>query len=252
MFRWCAYCQRFIGEAAPLHSYAVTHGICQRCAETVLEDADAIPATTLIAQRLFHAITAAQMRGEFTLPEALFQEAIDANIRPSDLLLGVLQPALYEIGLKWERGEVTSALEHTFSTWCGTILSRFPETFPPDGSPTILLTPLFANFHVLGIAFLSAFLRDNGMSCLLIVPGLRDDDLVAKCVKLQPAFCGLSVSLPANVERAIVLARKIEAATNGETRTILGGFAFRSGLGVESGITVFQDLPRLLGLLRAS
>lgn len=252
MFRWCAYCQRFLGESAPLDNYALTHGVCNACAEAVLEGTYTSTPTVLMAQKLFQAITEAQLRGEYTLPEALFQEAIDAKIRPSDLLLGVLQPALYRIGLQWERGEVTPALERDFSKWCGNILSRFPDEFSPDDSPTIILTPLFSNFHALGIAFLAAFLRDHHMPCLLIVPGLPDDELVAKCVHLRPAFCGISVSLPTSIGHAITLVNRIQSATDGHTRGILGGFAFRKGVTVESGITVFQDIPTLLSLLRAA
>ena len=218
----------------------------------MLEGTYTSPPTVLVAQKLFHAITESQLRGEFTLPEALFQEAIDAKIRPSDLLLGVLQPALYHIGLQWERGEVTPALERAFSSWCGNILSRFPDQFSPDDSPTIILTPLFSNFHALGIAILSAFLRDRHVSCLLLVPGLPDDELVAKCVHLRPAFCGISVSLPTSIGQAVTLAHRIESATDGHTRGILGGFAFRKGVTVESGIAVFEDIPTLLRQLRAA
>ncbi len=230
----------------------MTHGICPECAETVVAGTYNSPPKVLIAQKLFHAINQSHASGEFTLPEALFREAIDAQIRASDLMLGVLQPALYRIGLQWERGEVTPALEQAFSTWCGSILSRFPAEFSPDDSPTIILTPLFSNFHVLGIAILAALLREHHVPCLVIVPGLPDDELVAKCVHLRPAFCGISVSLPTRIGHAVTLANRIHSATDGHTRAILGGFAFRKGVTVESGIAVFEDMSTLLRLLKAA
>lgn len=241
-----------MGESAPLDTYAVTHGVCRSCTEAVLDGTYDSTPTVIIAQKLFQAITAGTARGEFTLPEALFQEALDANIRPSDLLLGVLQPALYRIGMQWEKGEVTPAMEAAFSTWCERILSRFSEEFACEGTPTILLTTLFSNFHDLGVAFLARFLKDHDVSCLLIVPGIPDDDLVEKCVQLKPAFCGLSVSLPSYIRRAVALANRIQAETHGQTRAILGGFAFRAGSPVHSGITVCQDTSSLLNVLRAT
>ncbi len=252
MFRWCAYCQRFIGESAPLDNYAVTHGVCAACTETVLGGTFQSTPTALIAQQLFHAITESTTRGEFALPETLFQQAIDAKIRPSDLLLGVLQPALYRIGLQWEQGEVTPALERAFSTWCRNILSRFTEEFAHVASPTILLTPLVTNSHDLGIAFLARFLRDNRVSCLLIAPGLPDAALVEKCLQVRPAFCGLSVSLPTHISRAVALAKRIESETHGDTTVILGGLAFRQGALVDYGIPVLQDASALLRFLRAA
>ena len=36
MLRWCSYCQKYLGETAPLEDYRVSHGICQAC-EAVLE-----------------------------------------------------------------------------------------------------------------------------------------------------------------------------------------------------------------------
>lgn len=252
MFRWCAYCQGFIGEAGPLHIYAVTHGVCGTCVGTVLNGTYRTTPTGLIAQKLLHATTASSTCGDFTFPEALFQEAIDAKMRPSDLFLGVLQPALYRLGLQWGRGEVTPAMERVFSDWCGRVVSRFADEPVDDGPPTILLTPLFENVHDLGITFLATFLKDNHVPCRLIVPGLPDDELVDTCVQLRPAFCGLSVSLPTSVSHAVSLANRIQSETDGETTAILGGVALREARPVDSGIAVFQNMPALLGMLRAT
>ncbi len=252
MFRWCAYCQQFIGEAAPLSDYAVTHGVCPNCSEAVMAGTYSSTPTVLIAQQLFQAIAAGTTRGEFTLPEALFQEALDAKIRPSDLLLGVLQPALYRIGLQWEKGEVTPAIEAAFSTWCETILGRFTEEFTSEGPPTILLTTVFSNAHDLGIAFLARFLADNGIACQLIKPGLPDAAIVEKCIERRPAFCGLSVSLPTHIRRAVALATRIQTETGGNTKAVLGGFAFRDGVATYSGIAVCHDTSALLEFLRAA
>lgn len=44
--------------------------------------------------------------------------AHDMHLRPADVMLGLIQPALVEIGHKWEQGGVTAADEHEFTAWC--------------------------------------------------------------------------------------------------------------------------------------
>ena len=31
MIRWCAYCQKYIGEVEPFDRFEISHGICRRC-----------------------------------------------------------------------------------------------------------------------------------------------------------------------------------------------------------------------------
>src|SRR5580765_6969514 len=55
MFRWCAYCQRLIGEREPFARYEVTHGICPRCEKNV--DTYVSEQSTIVARDLFSELT---------------------------------------------------------------------------------------------------------------------------------------------------------------------------------------------------
>ena len=59
-----------------------------------------------------------------------------------DLLLGILQPLLVEIGKLWASGQITVATEHRFSDLVGEILSHVRREFnqvPRPESPKLLL-----------------------------------------------------------------------------------------------------------------
>ena len=115
MIRWCSNCQTYQGEVPPFDSYAITHGICEVCAAKGLMLGG--PALAKIQPIVdFHNRVREEAKAGFiTPPHSLLAEAITLEIQPIDLLIGLLQPALYEIGELWARGEVSIATEHRFS-----------------------------------------------------------------------------------------------------------------------------------------
>lgn len=251
MFRWCAYCQHFLGEAPPLDQYMVSHGICAAC-EASLDPRTLKPTeSSLFAQKIFMSLFGAGRARRFDLAEELIQKAIDLNVRPSELFLGILQPSLYEIGARWEKGLITPAEEHAFSAWCEEVITRFSKR-PPESAPArVLLTPVRGNTHFLGISFLRFYLEEHGISCRVLSSGLPDDELLEHCLREQPEFCGLSVSLPEGITRARLLARRLMDEPRIRSRVFLGGYAFRTGATDVTGdvptFTTVEDLMAFIG-----
>jgi len=75
----------------------------------------------------------------------MLEESSRHHIRPMDLLLGMLQPLLVEIGELWASGQVTVSMEHRFSDLVGDLLAHVRRGFRQDPRPEspklLLLTP---------------------------------------------------------------------------------------------------------------
>ena len=56
--------------------------------------------------------------------DEILQESRRLRMPPMDLLLGILQPLLVEIGQLWEAGQVTVAVEHRFSALAGQLVAQ--------------------------------------------------------------------------------------------------------------------------------
>jgi methanogenic corrinoid protein MtbC1 len=240
MIVWCAYCQTFQGEKAPIDAYALTHGVCASCeARAAIDDEAAVRAIQPIVA--FYARLRAQAEASAAIPaRALLDEAKSLGIAPIDLLWGMLQPLLYEIGDLWSQGRVTIATEHRFSMNVETVLDAIAETLPAPaparrGAVDFLLVNAEGDHHVIGVRMVDLFLRMRGRSTFLVVPGLPSREVLALAGELEPKTIGVSIALPEHAVRV----REIVDGTSGflrRPRVIVGGWAVKMGLSL--------DLPR--------
>lgn len=99
MLKWCAYCQQFMREIAPYDDFSVTHGLCNSC-ETAPKDVfagDEVARADFL-RKIFHALFDAGRHEDFEAAAGIIENAIAANCRPVDILIGMIAPMLYEIG----------------------------------------------------------------------------------------------------------------------------------------------------------
>jgi hypothetical protein len=118
MIKWCAWCQQFMHEIAPYDDFSVTHGVCASCkskhknlfAKNVVKRAN-------VLRKLFYALFDAGRHEDFKAAARILENAIAANCKPVDLLLGMISPMLYEIGEEWKRGALSVEAEHRFTAF---------------------------------------------------------------------------------------------------------------------------------------
>jgi methanogenic corrinoid protein MtbC1 len=215
MIRWCAYCQSYMGEAEPLDRYAMTHGICKKCG-----DSDVVE-NPVSAQRLqplvefFSSLREKARAGLVASTADLPRAAFRLGIQPQDLLIGMVQPALYEIGELWARGEVTIAAEHKFSAFADSLVGALYAHYPEldlrrqAPSPDILLVNAEGNYHTLGIKFLETSLLAAGLKTYTVLPGLPSGEIMALVKALKPGTVGLSVSMQSQGPAAAAVAQSL-------------------------------------------
>ena len=122
--------------------------------------------------------------------------ALAAGVPVPDLYLGVLEPAMREVGHRWAMGEINIAEEHYATVVAQSILdglSRQLPRAPRDGRLAVVSgTP--GEQHALGARMVADFLEADGWEVLLLGAGVPVADLVALVASEQPELVAFSTA----------------------------------------------------------
>ena len=259
MIHWCAYCQRFLGEVAPVEVYDFTHGICERCsAERRIEDHAAIERIAPV--RALYLRIAGVVQTGHDEPADLLAEGLALGLAPVDLLMGMIQPALYRMGQAWSAGEAAVHHEHALTAACSTLVTLLFERLPhlralrQAPGPRVLLVNAEGNYHTLGLQVVELLLLSHGVPTLAVVPGLPAREVLALARSTRPVVLGVSVALPTQYGSVREIASLVGGLPDGERpRVVAGGFAVKQGreLPAESGFGVMPNPHDLLEIVGA-
>ena len=236
MIEWCSYCQRFQGERPPFDRFELSHGVCEACARRgAMLDPDAAAAARPVAE-LFRGVRVAARTGRPLLAADVLGRAEALGVRPVDLLVGMMQPALHEIGELWARGEVTVDVEHRFSAAVEELVAvlRAGTAEPPPGArcgARFLLVNADGNYHTLGVRIVELMLRWAGCQVTAVVPGLPVADVVYAVQELRPEVLGVSVAMLPEMRAVGELGAALESvAPDHRPRLVVGGRLVKAGL----------------------
>jgi methanogenic corrinoid protein MtbC1 len=168
----------------------------------------------------------------------VMEEAL-AIIPVEDVCLEILQPAMYEIGARWQRGEILISAEHFATSFAIRKLgSLFNLSRPEHGSGPIVAACLEGELHEVGLLMTCLFLSRRGFRVIYLGPNLPVSDLIETVLDIQPPLVLLSSSTPdgaLDVGRASREIRRVVAvAANGAPPPQIG-----------FGGKVFMDMPFL-------
>lgn len=225
MFRWCSYCQRLMGESEPLDDYRLSHGICAACEPGLAAGHQPAP-ESLHASHLLSKLMATLARQEEGQLERFLEMAGDFGLRPSDILVGVIQPALQEVGRLWENDKITVADEHRFTQLCARLYSRLPAPRPLTGPVSILLALAPDNRHDIGVRILEWLATERGVRCRVLPTGTAAAAIVSAVAEERPSMLGISMALPSSAETVRDILERCAQAVPG-LRLLVGGRAVR-------------------------
>src|SRR5271156_3748793 len=118
MLRWCAYCQEFQGEIAPYNIFTTTHGLCPACEAKGMGRLDSEIGNSHRLREIQGLLYEAGKTGDMAAASSIVHHALKAGLRPVDILVGLITPLLYLIGIEWENSLITVADEHRFTSFC--------------------------------------------------------------------------------------------------------------------------------------
>jgi len=200
-----------MGEGVPLTSFEISHGTCGAC-EARLEAGEHLAPEYKAVLRFYRALRDAARTGDVSSCALLVQDGHAAGYGIAEMLVGLLQPALAEMGRFWEFGRVSVADEHRFTAWCERTLALLPHARGPQGPVDLLIFQAPGNRHDLGPRFACEVLRADGVRCEAVLPELPLADMLAEVRKHEPRWVGWSCALPEMVESCRVIASELRAA----------------------------------------
>jgi methanogenic corrinoid protein MtbC1 len=256
MIRWCAYCQRFQGEVAPFDDYAMTHTLCEHC-EATGAFLRKQPATLKRIRHFFSRVARSGIAPAVTAQE-IVQEGAALGLDPVDLLLGIVQPVLRQVGERWARAEATIAEEHRITALCAGVSRLLLEgdatlaALRHEQPPRVLLVAAEGNQHTIGLQIVEVVLLRNSISTFSAYPGLPDDEIAELARLLRPRVVGISAAMPEQVACAVAVERRLREWPPAERpRTVVGGLGPRcepSQLPDDGSLSVCTDFRSLIAL----
>lgn len=214
-------------------------------------------APTVAPELVRAAFVTAIARNDARAAERVVVSAIDGGMPVRDAYLGVIQPALYEVGHRWERGELSVAQEHlataTVQSLIARLSGRLREEAPGDrvpGRAVVACTP--GELHAVGARFIADFLEGDGWDVLVLGPSTPLVALVDLTRATSPSVVALSTTLPANLGAAREALAELRTV-DPRPLIVAGGSAYRGrgDLAVDLGADVYAgDADALRRLLR--
>jgi MerR family transcriptional regulator, light-induced transcriptional regulator len=137
----------------------------------------------------------------------------DEGLPPREIYLGVLGPAMEEVGSRWQRGIATVAQEHlataVVSSIMATLAPRLAE--PPPVARLAVLACTDGELHVVGLRMLGDFLEADGWEVLYLGAETPGADLSRFVADRKPDVVGLSTTLSTHLEAAKATVASLQA-----------------------------------------
>lgn len=148
------------------------------------------------AGRVLDEYLSALLAGELEAARAVVDDALRDGASARDIYLDVLQPALYEVGRRWSRAEISVAQEHLATAATQSTLARLAGRLG-DGSRAargrVVVACAEDELHVVGLRMVADFLEAAGWDVTFVgamtpAAGLLELAADAEAVALSAAL----------------------------------------------------------------
>lgn len=163
---------------------------------------------------------------------------------PSELFefyLYFIQPAMYEIGNLWEKGEISTAREHLASAIVNRIMAvQYVEQMRTSDKirGTVVVTAATNEFHEIGATMVANTLEFDGWDVCYLGANTPNEDLLGFVSQTAPDILAISSSLSLNLVSIRDIIREIRTwPREKQPKIMAGGLSFKN----------HPDLPEKLG-----
>lgn len=156
-------------------------------------------------------------------------DAANSGTPVTDLYVGIIQPAMREIGVLWHRGDISIAEEHLATATTRDVMARLRSGFPQSGPDArrVVAAAVAGDFHDLGLRMATDILELNGWRAWYLGANMPADILIEFMDRCPTDMLLLSVSTALHLR---VATRTIEVIRrNGASdcpRILVGGPPF--------------------------
>jgi methanogenic corrinoid protein MtbC1 len=162
------------------------------------------------------------------------RDAVELILRLADdaplesIYLDVLQEAQYDVGRRWERGEISIAQEHYCTAVTQLVMSllypRLAET--PKSGGTFIGACVAGELHEIGIRFICDFFELRGWRSIYLGSSVPAADMIAEVERCRADVVGISAIRDENVDAVRSLVRELRASIPRAPIVLVGGRPF--------------------------
>lgn len=159
---------------------------------------------------------------------AIINRFIDSGHSLVDIELHIIQPALYSIGDKWQKNQVSVAQEHMATAIVQSLMTEgLLKSLPQEANgKKVLLACVEKNNHEVGLRMVADAFQLAGWEVQYLGANIPSLALIKQAVEWKPDLIGLSVSFPQQLKIVKQIIIQLET-TIGDNRppVIIGGLA---------------------------
>ena len=170
------------------------------------------------------------LSGDAPGARAVIRRAVKGGSSLDQVFVDLIQPALYEIGYRWEQGRISAAQEHLASALVSRILASLPEDHPAHDGRLAVVTTAPTETHEFGAWMVADVLRNAGWSVRFLGSQLPVDETLHYLRQVGPDLLAVSVTLEIHLPslRSLIDGLREDPELEG-TPVLVGGQAFVAG-----------------------
>jgi methanogenic corrinoid protein MtbC1 len=182
------------------------------------------------AEAEYAAYLAALLEGERRTCEAILRARLERDAEARTIYEDLVQRSLYEVGERWERGEVSVATEHLVTAITESLLSLlYPQLVRgPRNGRTAVVSSLANEHHQVGARIVADYFELHGWRSHFLGADTPVRDLLDLTATRRPDVVALSLALSTGLETLRQATAALRAAFPG-LPILVGGQAFRRG-----------------------
>lgn len=140
------------------------------------------------------------LSGNFSGFQSALDQLIGGGMSVAEVHVGVIQPLMYEVGRRWENGQLDVYQEHAVSEQVKQHVARLSigAAVNSDG-PRFLGFAVSGNLHDLGIRMVVDILQLSGWNSLYLGSNLPPSSVLAAVRDFRPGVIGISAALDQHI-----------------------------------------------------
>jgi methanogenic corrinoid protein MtbC1 len=226
-----------MGETPDFENLGITHGTCHACHPATLRPEKLDLTHARFLKSIQRTLWNAGQHNDLEAAESTIDDAVNAGIRPVDILMGIIAPNLYQVGEDWKKGTLTVEGEHQFTAFCEKVIDLVDFKFNvsafanPMAALETLLTSAPGNRHTLAVRILALWLASKGNRTQIVDTQTNLQQLLNLIRTTRIKLLLVSMSLAEQysgvqeiVERIAKLPMPIRP------KVVVGGYAVKLGL----------------------
>ncbi|SHE89603.1 cobalamin B12-binding domain-containing protein [Alkalibacter saccharofermentans] len=169
------------------------------------------------------------IKGDFRLAVKLTETVVSNREDLKSTYYDVLRPVMYEIGLSWEKGLITTAQEHLATSIIIRLMTTLYMKFfglIDYAKGKFIMSAAQNEFHEVGARMISDLLELDGWDVEYYGANTPVDSLYERLVSDKPDILGISVAMPFNLPKVIEFIERIrEDDRLNSMKIMVGGYA---------------------------